>query len=78
MVHQMVGYDDEGAFELAGLKDDIINPLIADQYKLLDLVAEQIANSQIDIVSVKEKIDAFDVRKRELVGVFLANAPKSA
>lgn len=77
MVHQMVGHDDEGAFELGGLKDDVINPLIADQYKLLDLMAEQIANSQIDIVSVKEKIDAFDVRKRELVGVFLANAPKS-
>ncbi|KEC71992.1 hypothetical protein RLPCCGM1_c3363 [Rhizobium leguminosarum bv. phaseoli CCGM1] len=40
-------------------------------------MAEQIANSQIDIVSVKKKIDAFDVRKRELVGVFLANVPRS-
>lgn len=63
-------YDDEGALELADVKDDIINPLIADQYKVLALVAEQIANSQIDIASVKEKMDAFDMRKRELAGVF--------
>ncbi|NEK17516.1 hypothetical protein [Rhizobium leguminosarum] len=78
MIDEMVdAYDDEEALELAGVKDDVINPLIADQYKLLALVAEQIANSQIDIASVKEKIDAFDVRKRELAAVFLASVQES-
>ncbi|MGZ2453026.1 hypothetical protein ACVIRO_005843 [Rhizobium ruizarguesonis] len=52
-------------------KDEVINPLIADQYKLLALIAEQIASSEIDLSSVKSKMDAFDARKRELAEAFL-------
>ncbi|OWV87454.1 hypothetical protein [Rhizobium sp. R693] len=62
--------EDEQALRLADEKDNIINPLIADQYKLLALIAEQIANSEIDLSSLKAKMDAFDARKRELAEVF--------
>ncbi|MGO7308736.1 hypothetical protein ACCS91_33315 [Rhizobium ruizarguesonis] len=79
MIHEMVdAYDDDGALELADMKDDVINPLIADQYKLLALVEEQIANSELDVASVNAKIDALDVRKRELAGAFLANTSESS
>ncbi|MGO7755295.1 hypothetical protein ACC817_08255 [Rhizobium ruizarguesonis] len=62
---------DEQAFRLADAKDEVINPLIDDQYKLLALIAEQIANSEIDLSLVKAKMDAFDARKRELAEAFL-------
>ncbi|MFS2176752.1 hypothetical protein ACCC98_12445 [Rhizobium pisi] len=64
---------DDQALELAGVKDEVINPLIADQYKLLALIAEQIANSKIDLPSVKAKMDAFDARKRELIDALQAS-----
>ncbi len=67
MVRQMIdNYDDENAYRVADVKDDVINPIIAEQYRLLALIAEQIANSQVDINSVKAKMDALDAKKREI------------
>ncbi|KAB1083626.1 hypothetical protein F4V91_15565 [Neorhizobium galegae] len=63
MIREMIdNYDDEDALSAAGLKDDIINPIIAEQYKVLALVAEQIANSRVDIESVKGKMAALDAK----------------
>lgn len=69
-------YSDEDAMNVAGLKDDVINPIIADQYKVLSLIAEQIANSKVDIEIVKDKMAALDERKRE-IGQALAAARSS-
>lgn len=46
MVREMiVNYDDEDAINVADLKDDIINSIIAEQYRVLALIAEQIAKT---------------------------------
>jgi len=71
-INQIILEQDEQAFKLADIKDEVINPLIDDQYRLLALIAEQIANSEVEISSVKAKMDAFDARKRELAGAFAA------
>lgn len=59
-------FDDDVAMSVAGLKDDVVNPIIADQYKVLALIAEQIANSKVDIETVKGKMAALDAKKREI------------
>lgn len=67
MIRDMIdNYDDDNALDVAALKDDVINPIIAEQYRLLALIAEQIANSKVDISSVKAKMDGLDAKKREI------------
>ena len=64
-------HEDDQALRLADAKDEIINPLITDQYKMLALIAEQIVNSAVDLPSIKAKMETFDVRKRELAEAFV-------
>ncbi|MBD8651004.1 hypothetical protein IFT66_07930 [Rhizobium sp. CFBP 13726] len=78
MIREMIdNYSDEDAMNVAGLKDDVINPIIADQYKVLALIAEQIANSKVDIETVKDKLAGLDAKKRE-IGQALAAAGSTA
>ncbi|WP_051559201.1 hypothetical protein [Allorhizobium undicola] len=79
MIRQLIDdYDDGNAMSVADLKDDVINPIIADQYKVLALIAEQIANSQVEINSVKAKIDALDAKKREIGEALTASRSTAA
>lgn len=67
MIRDMIdNYDDEDALSVADVKDDFINPIIADQYKVLALIAKQIANSKVDIEVIKGKVAALDAKKREI------------
>lgn len=78
MIRDMIDeYSDEEAMSVAGLKDDVINPIIADQYKILALIAEQIANSIVDIESIKGKMATLDAKKRE-IGEALTSARSTA
>ncbi|MBY3026502.1 hypothetical protein [Rhizobium leguminosarum] len=78
MIREMIdNYDDEDALNVAALKDDVVNPIIADQYRVLALVAEQIANSKVDIEIIKGKMDALDAKKRE-IGEALTSARSTA
>ena len=62
----VAAYEDQTANELAAMKDDIINPLIKEQFQLLHLMSEQIINECLDIGDIKARIQAFDVKKREI------------
>ncbi|GEM_PF-4577062 len=67
IIHDMIDeYSDEEAMNVAGMKDDVINPIIADQYKVLALISEQIAHSKIDIEVINSKMAALDAKKREI------------
>ncbi|MBB4349283.1 hypothetical protein [Aliirhizobium cellulosilyticum] len=78
VIREMIdGCNSEDTMNVARLKDDVINPIIADQYKVLALVAEQIANSKVDIETVKGKMSTLDAKKRE-IGKALAAAQSSA
>lgn len=65
-------YSDEHAMNVVALKDDVINPVIDEQHKVLSLMAEQIANSTVDIEVIKGKIAALDARKHEIGEALLA------
>lgn len=71
-------YSDEEALNTADLKDQVINPIIAEQYKVLALVSEQIANSSVDIQAIKGKMDALDGKKREIGEALMATRTSAA
>ncbi|MCZ7468600.1 hypothetical protein M0412_12995 [Agrobacterium sp. O3.4] len=74
IIREMIDdYDDAAALSVADMKDDVVNPIIADQYKVLALLAEQIANSKVDIETINGKIAALDARKREIGEAIMAS-----
>ena len=71
MIISVAAYQDQTANELAAMKDNIINPLIKEQFQLLHLMSEQIINERLDIEDINARIQAFDVKKREIAATML-------
>jgi hypothetical protein len=59
-------YRDEDAHFIAGYKDDVVNPIIREQYRVLASLEDDIANGTVDIGSIKARIDALDDKKVQL------------
>lgn len=66
MLKCVESYEDDRASELASMIDDIINPLITEQYKLLSLMREQIINATVDIEDIEARMKSFDARKQKI------------
>ena len=49
-------YEDDNALAMADLKDDVVSPLIREQYRLLALMREDIINGNIDAQDIQTQI----------------------
>jgi hypothetical protein len=59
-------YEDDNALAMADLKDDVLNPLIREQYRLLALMREDIINGNIDAQEIQTQIQLLDKKKRSI------------
>ena len=56
-------YRDDDARFIAEFKDELVNPLIREQYKILALLEDDIANGSIDLADIQAKIGALEEKK---------------
>jgi hypothetical protein len=59
-------YRDDDARFIAGFKDDVVNPIIREQYAVLAVLEDDIANGNVDVKSVRAQIKALDAKKAHL------------
>jgi hypothetical protein len=62
----VIEYRDDDARFIAAFKDDVVNPIIREQYKLLSLLEDDVANGSVDLASIGKKISSFNQRKAKL------------
>lgn len=63
-------YEDAEASRIAEIKDEVINPLLSEQYRVLHLMADQIANATLEVINIKVSMDALQARKHEIARQF--------
>ena len=66
--------DPEQALAVMDLKEEVINDMINDEFKVLNLMEEQIINGSLNLKQVKEKMQGIEVKKSELAKLVQANA----
>ena len=59
-------YRDDDAHFIAGFRDEVVNPIIREQYRILALIGDDIANSRVDVESIKARISTLDEKKAHL------------
>jgi len=59
-------YRDDDAHFIAGVRDDVVNPIIREQYRILALIGNDIANGSVDVESITARIRALDEKKTHL------------
>ena len=59
-------YRDDDAHFIADFKDDVVNPIIREQYRVLGLLGDDIANGNVDVESIKVRIRTLDEKKAHL------------
>jgi hypothetical protein len=64
-------YEDDNALALGDIKDEILNPLIREQYRLLALMREDIINRNIDPQEIQTQIQLLDKKKRSIAATLL-------
>jgi hypothetical protein len=63
---------DSEILEMARMKDEVVSPLITEQYKLLALMREQICNSTLDATETNQRMQAFTERKHAIAATLQA------
>ena len=66
-------YRDDDARFIAEFKDELVNPLIREQYKILALLEDDIANGSIDLADIQAKIGALEEKKLSLADQLRSN-----
>lgn len=74
MMHQSIlNYEDENALMIADFKDTSVNPLIQEQWRLANIMREQITNTSLDVWSVKGKMQDLQSKKDDLAALITAH-----
>ena len=71
MLKYVEAYEDDSARALGDLKDEILNPLIREQYRLLALMREDIINGNIDPQEIQTQIQLLDKEKLSIAATLL-------
>jgi hypothetical protein len=66
-------YRDNDARFIAEFKDDVVNPLIREQYRVLALLEDDIANGNVDLASIQAKISVLDKERLNLADQLRSN-----
>jgi hypothetical protein len=66
MLKYVESYEDDSALALGNLKDEILNPLIREQYRLLALMREDIINRNIEPQKIQTQMQLLDKQKRSI------------
>src|SRR5262249_42750302 len=62
----VVEYRDDDAHFIAGFKDDVVNPMMREQYVILALMENDIANGNVVVDSIKAQIHSLNEKKTHL------------
>jgi len=62
----VVEYRDDDAHFIAGFKDDVVNPMMREQYGILALMEDDIANGDVNIESMRAQIRSLNEKKTRL------------
>lgn len=71
MLRYVEAYEDDNALALGDLKDEVLNPLIREQYRLLALMREDIIHGNIDPQEIQTQIQLLDEKKRSLAATLI-------
>ncbi len=71
MLKCVESYEDDNALSLGDLKDEVLNPLIREQYRLLALMREGIINGNIDPQEIQTQIQLLDKKKRSIAATLI-------
>jgi hypothetical protein len=66
MLEYVESYEDDNARALGDLKDEVLNPLIREQYGMLALMREDIVNGNIDPQEIQTQMQLLDEKKRSI------------
>jgi hypothetical protein len=66
MLKYVESYEDDNALALGDLKDEVLNPLIREQYRILALMREDIVNGNIDPQEIQRQMQILDEKRRSI------------
>jgi hypothetical protein len=71
MLKYIASYEDDNALAIADLKDQVVSPLIREQYRLLALMREGIINANIDPQEIETQIQLLAEKKRSIAATLI-------